>query len=126
MFINKYVCEPIATNTYLVADEEAKKAMVIDPSKDAAKRILEEIKIRKFRIIYIVNTHGHWDHIIDNHKLHKLTNAKILINKKDAEKLENPGSTSLTIPFKIQPSKASSYIRDNDVLKIFEKSLLPQ
>lgn len=118
MFIKKYICRPIATNTYLVADEETKKAMVIDPSKDVAKKILEESGRRKFEIIYIINTHGHWDHVIDNHELHQLTDAPVLISKKDAYNLKNPFSTSFAIPFEIKASKADSFLKKNDIIKL--------
>lgn len=116
MFIKRFQGPPLPTNTYLVADEETKKAIVIDPSKDTTVQILREAEKNNFKIIYIVNTHGHWDHITENHELKELTKAQILINKNDSKKLID--MKEQTFPFKIHPSKADSFLNDNDELKL--------
>lgn len=50
------------TNCYIVEDEASKKALIIDPGDDAAK-ILKLIKENDLKPLYIVATHGHYDHI---------------------------------------------------------------
>ncbi len=50
---------------YLLADEKTGYAAVVDPSYDA--RELQRIaKERRYKIIYIFNTHSHRDHVGDN------------------------------------------------------------
>src|SRR5262245_51164791 len=49
-------------NCYLYACPETLEAVIIDPG-DEAPRILERIRELKFIPRYIVNTHGHIDHI---------------------------------------------------------------
>ncbi|HHW28285.1 MAG TPA: MBL fold metallo-hydrolase, partial [Syntrophomonadaceae bacterium] len=55
----------IAANCYLVWCEETKDALVIDPGGEG-QRILEEIKKEGLNVKYVVNTHGHMDHIAAN------------------------------------------------------------
>jgi glyoxylase-like metal-dependent hydrolase (beta-lactamase superfamily II) len=50
------------TNSYLIADEEAGQAVVIDPA-DEGERIVEEANGRGWRIGSIWLTHAHFDHL---------------------------------------------------------------
>jgi len=66
--------------TYLVADPEAKVAAVIDPSFDS--RSLQEIaKERGWKIELILNTHSHFDHVVDNERLAADTGAKVAAHR---------------------------------------------
>ena len=58
--INTHIAEP--TNCYIIADEVAKEAMIIDPAAEAEK-IIEMIKILNVKVKYIYLTHCHADHI---------------------------------------------------------------
>ena len=49
------------TNCYIVADEETKEAMVVDPGGEAEK-VIEMLKILGVNLKYIVLTHCHADH----------------------------------------------------------------
>jgi glyoxylase-like metal-dependent hydrolase (beta-lactamase superfamily II) len=55
------VLGPVQTNAYLVGDEGAGEAVVIDPAWDG-ERILEEAQRRGWRIAQIWLTHAHFDH----------------------------------------------------------------
>lgn len=69
--------------SYLIADEKSKEAGIIDPSTDISK-IKEEIK--NLKLIYIINTHSHFDHTAGNKELKELTNAKIMQHESSKEK----------------------------------------
>ncbi|MCK4826692.1 MBL fold metallo-hydrolase, partial [bacterium] len=77
------------TNTYLIWDKDSKVGAVIDPANNARK-IVDEAKRLGFTIKYIINTHGHADHIGANSELKKLTGATLCIHEDDSEKLSNP------------------------------------
>ncbi len=51
-----------ATNCYIIADEEQKEAMVIDPAGECNK-IMEMLDILGMKLKYIYLTHCHGDHI---------------------------------------------------------------
>ena len=53
---------PAQTNTYLIANEKTKEAVVIDPAWDGEK-ILSAAKQRGWQIGRIFLTHAHFDHI---------------------------------------------------------------
>lgn len=75
---------PIGTNCYILEDETAKRAAVIDPG-DEAGRILAELKKSDAQVEYILLTHGHYDHTTGVPELHRaLPGAKIYIHKADA------------------------------------------
>ena len=52
---------PIGTNCYILLDEKAKLAAVIDPG-DEADRILQVLEELEAELSYILLTHGHYDH----------------------------------------------------------------
>jgi len=75
---------PIGTNCYLLEDEKAHVAAVIDPG-DEAGRILQVIKDDGVDVKYILLTHGHYDHTTAVPELHQaLPPAEIYIHKADA------------------------------------------
>lgn len=75
---------PIGTNCYLLEDEKAHVAAVIDPG-DEAGRILQVIEDDGVDVKYILLTHGHYDHTTAVPQLHKaLPQAEIYIHKADA------------------------------------------
>ena len=53
---------PVATNAYLLADSTSGAAAVIDPGWDG-EIILNEAKLRSWRIGQLWYTHAHFDHI---------------------------------------------------------------
>jgi len=70
-------------NCYLVGCKKTGDAVVIDPGGEVP-RIISEVTKRSFKIKYILNTHGHWDHTEGNIELKKITKAPLLIHPADA------------------------------------------
>ena len=62
MKIIKYITGPIQVNTYLVVDEETKKAFIVDPG-GYDPHITAKAKAQEADVEYILLTHGHGDHI---------------------------------------------------------------
>ncbi len=114
--INTHIAEP--TNCYIIADEIAKEAMIIDPAAEAEK-IIEMIKILNVKVKYIYLTHCHADHIGATIKVQKELGGKILIYR-NGEKNLNDEKINLsgivgTTPIILEPD---SKIDDNDTLHI--------
>ncbi len=82
MIIKDLVVGPIMANCYILGCEETREAVVIDPG-DEAERILMSLAEEKLNLKYIINTHGHFDHVGANRELKAATNADILIHAKD-------------------------------------------
>ena len=70
------------TNCYVFGDAVSREVIVIDPGSRAGqiKDLLDE---EKAQVKAIINTHGHFDHIGANKRLHKITGAPIWIHQSD-------------------------------------------
>jgi glyoxylase-like metal-dependent hydrolase (beta-lactamase superfamily II) len=86
MFIKTYTVGPLAEHPYLIIDEKEKEAAVIDPG-GGSEQIIDDLAKYDANLKYIINTHGHPDHIAENAILSDMTNAQILIHKNDAPAL---------------------------------------
>jgi len=80
---------PLQTNCYVVGDEASREGIVIDPGGDAAM-ILDAVDRLKLKIKLVVNTHGHFDHIMANKEVVEGTAAPLAIHPDDAAMLTNP------------------------------------
>lgn len=76
-------------NTYIIFCPETKEGVVIDPGGDADK-ILKIIKENDIRVKYILNTHGHADHIFANQQLKKTLGAQIAVHREDDRFFSRP------------------------------------
>ncbi|HOB86493.1 MAG TPA: MBL fold metallo-hydrolase [Bacillota bacterium] len=90
MILKRYEVGMFATNCYLLGCPETGEGLVIDPGAEG-KMLLREIERLKLNIKYIVNTHGHVDHIGANRAIKEATGAQILLHPDDLELYKNPG-----------------------------------
>jgi hydroxyacylglutathione hydrolase len=84
MNIERFKVGWLSTNCYVVSCEETKETAVIDPGleNDAeVKQILEYIRQNGLHVKYIINTHGHTDHVAGNTIIKKATGALVLIHE---------------------------------------------
>ena len=94
MIIRQLPLGQLQTNCYIAGCEETRKAIVIDPG-DEAGRILSELDHLKLEVVYILNTHAHFDHIGANAALVKATGAPLAIHKLDVPLLKERGGAKL-------------------------------
>jgi len=84
---------PLMSNCYIIACKQTREAAVIDPG-DEADNILIAVSEFKSRLKYILNTHGHFDHVGANARLKQVTGASILIHEEDAPMLNIVSSSA--------------------------------
>ena len=58
---------PVATNTYVVADARGGSAWIVDPAMGSAAWVQETLKRLEATPVAVLDTHGHWDHVVENH-----------------------------------------------------------
>lgn len=85
---------------YLVADENSREGVVIDPSS-LSKDILRTVDEQGMKVLFVINTHGHSDHTGGNAEVAERTGARIVKHARSA------GSTDLAV-------------KDGDTLRIGE------
>ncbi|HEV8290773.1 MAG TPA: MBL fold metallo-hydrolase [Tepidisphaeraceae bacterium] len=107
-----------ATNSFLVADEVEKKAVIFDAPDHTTSPLLDAAQKEGWDIIGLWLTHGHFDHVADHEVIRsRYPGAKVLIHKLDEPKLQKPGAT-FVLPIRIPPAKADGYVEDGQKLKL--------
>lgn len=108
----------IGANCYIVYDEETKEALVIDPG-DEGERICTEIQKNGLQVKYIVDTHGHGDHIGANGYVKEVTGATLAIHKEDAPMLTDASKNmSMYMPVRTNGPAADLLLKEGDVLEV--------
>jgi len=69
-------------NCSILGDPETREAIVVDPGDDV-DRILEILRRHRLKVLAIVSTHTHIDHVGGLAQLHRLTGAPVLFHEAD-------------------------------------------
>ena len=93
LIIKELVVGPLMANCFICGCSKTKEAVVIAPGGDA-NIILLSLADSKLKAKYIINTHGHFDHVSANGKMKDATGADILIHPLDAPMLEKLSSNA--------------------------------
>ena len=71
---------PLQCNCHILADEASKEAVIVDPGDDADE-ILRRVK--GYKVLALLHTHCHFDHMTGTRKVSEATGAEILIHQAD-------------------------------------------
>lgn len=117
--IKKFVIGPIQTNCYLIYGEKSLKGALIDPGA-YSEEIDKYIKELKLDMQFILNTHGHADHISGN----SFYNLPIYIHEADEACLsDSDKNLSYFSGENIKPMKAEKLLKDADVVSLGDISM---
>lgn len=105
----------LQVNCYILGDEETMEAVVIDPGGDEDE-ILDALLSQSLKLKYIINTHGHFDHVDANQPLKEATGAKIVIHELDAPMLNRANEALFFTGKPMRPSKADILIKEGDII----------
>ncbi len=104
MQVKTFVVNHYEVNSYLYFDADLKEGILIDPGfyyEDEKRRFLDFILNNRLDIKYIINTHGHIDHIVGNSFCKKFCKAPVYLNKSDWFLRDNILSYSETFGFQL-------------------------
>ncbi len=123
MEIVTYQLGPMENNTYLIIDEATRDAALIDPSFHS-ETIWEDIEGRNVQIRYLLNTHGHFDHIIGNAFYVEKTGAPLALHRDDLDRLRALPEIALSYRFKAEPSpEPDLFLEHGQTLTLGETSI---
>ena len=74
------------TNTWLLWDDESLEAFLVDPAAPSGD-LLKRIRELNLRVSFIINTHGHGDHIGGNAWFKQELSCRVMIHPADAHML---------------------------------------
>lgn len=99
------------------------EAVLVDPGAEPG-RILDAIARRRLSVKYVINTHGHFDHIGANSTVLKQTGAKLLIHAADELQLERAREVSTMYGLMAENSpKPDQYLEDGMTLTVGTASI---
>jgi hydroxyacylglutathione hydrolase len=104
---------PIQANCFILGDEKTREAVVIDPG-DEAGRILSALKKSGLTLKYIINTHGHFDHVGADRHLKEKSGAPIMIHKGDAPMLAHLSASAGVWGLRAEDTPADQFLKDGD------------
>lgn len=93
--IKRVVVGPLQVNCYILACPETGEAAIIDPGDDA-EEIASAVRESGLKPVYIINTHGHPDHVSANAALKREFGLKIVSSPLDAALMQS-GSDLLSL-----------------------------
>jgi len=117
MFIEQRQVGQMAVFAYLVGDKESGEAFVIDPAADT-DGLIKAAEKNSVKIKYVVNTHGHVDHIGGNVDMKEKTGAMIIIHEDDAEMLVSTPAAMLRMFGGKASPPADRTVRDGDLIEV--------
>lgn len=110
------VVGPLEVNCYIVREVASGEVAVIDPGAEPEK-ILARLKTGSVK--YIINTHGHGDHIGGNRRLWEDLKCPILIHEEDAPALPDPQiNLSLYLAAQVISPPAEWLLKDGDEIML--------
>jgi len=123
VILERIVVGDLETNCYIFGSLKEKEVAVIDPG-GSPEQILSVLYGLTAQVRYIVNTHGHMDHIAANRQIKRRTGAKICIHRADSEMLIDARknfSDLLAVPVTSPP--ADRFLEAEDIIRLGELEL---
>ena len=82
MRVERFNVGPLDNNTYLLVDEDSGDTALIDPSFDS-RPVWNEIQSNGWKVTWLLNTHAHIDHVVENVYFAEKTHAPVAMHPLD-------------------------------------------
>ena len=109
------------TNSFLIADEAARQAVLFDAPDHTVEPLLKQVVARGWELSGLWLTHGHFDHFADHAVVRqRFPAAQVLLHELDQPKAQHPEVQTrlFGLPFAIPPLNADAPVADNQKLQI--------
>ena len=105
-------------NNYLVHPLDSDQAILFDAGEDTTP-ILQKISELQLKLVYLINTHGHADHIAGNQRIMEETGAKLLIHYLEEPYLSDPSlNLSAYLGVEITSPSADRLLKEGEKINL--------
>ena len=122
MTIKTFPVNPFEMNCYVCYDDITKDGIIIDPaaySDSEKEKILDYLDDKEVTIKFILNTHGHLDHILGNKWASEMFHVPLMMHKNDLLLVTNAVQQATMFGITIsQPPPPDKFIDEGDELII--------
>jgi glyoxylase-like metal-dependent hydrolase (beta-lactamase superfamily II) len=118
MILETLMVGPLGVNCYIVGDAKAREGIVIDPGGNA-RDIFDTLRREQLKLVAIVATHAHFDHLLALDEVRAQTRAPFLLHVDEAPVLANAAIGARLFGFTIrQPAPADRLLREGDAVRV--------
>jgi glyoxylase-like metal-dependent hydrolase (beta-lactamase superfamily II) len=109
----------IATNCFVIGDDETKDAIVIDPA-DEAPTIMKAVEAEGWTVRKILATHAHFDHVLGTRDLKEATGAPFYLHRDDVPLLgQMQAGVKAFFGIDVPPApKPDEFVDEGDVIEV--------
>ena len=118
MVIEEFEAGPVATKGYLVADGQGGAALAIDAPQGTAGAMVAKAREWGVSIAMLIDTHGHWDHILDNAALRRLSGARLGTHPDTAPLLAMPQTAIFGLDIDLEPTQPDFLLQEGTPLRV--------
>lgn len=117
MKIEKFVLGSLATNSYLIENEETKQLVIVDPAT-CPDYMIGHVKSSGYEPKAILLTHGHFDHVMGIDGWVKEFDIPVYLHEEEKEILENPELNLSSMFGKTYSYNKVKLLRDGEILNV--------
>ncbi|MFD1000640.1 MBL fold metallo-hydrolase [Ohtaekwangia kribbensis] len=124
--LQSFVFNPLQENTYVLFDE-TKECVIIDPGcyeREEQYDLADFIETNQLKVVKLLNTHGHVDHVLGNAFVKETYKTKLYIHEQDAATLK---AVKVYAPhygfFQYQEAEPDIYLKEGEAVTFGNQSL---
>ena len=124
--LQSFVFNPLQENTYVLFDE-TKECVIIDPGcyeREEQYDLADFIETNELKVVKLLNTHGHVDHVLGNAFVKETYKTKLYIHEQDAATLK---AVKVYAPhygfFQYQEAEPDIYLKEGEPVTFGNQSL---
>lgn len=123
MRVLRFHVGPLDNNTYLVVDEAAGEAAVVDPSFESAP-VWDHVEANAWRVVWVLNTHAHIDHVVENALFVAKSGAPLALHPDDLPLLRGLAGQAAWLGVETpRPAEPTRLLADGDRLPLGSSAL---
>lgn len=114
---------PIETNAYLLTDARRGEAVLIDAPHDVWASVEPILEAEGCRLIALLITHGHWDHIGDAARV-QAAGVLVYAHAADRPLIETPETMAMFLlpGYEVAPTRIDHFVEQGQALELLGKT----